>query len=100
MLGVSALHYSTRSREEFQALASACALHLTTSYSCPSISDVFQGVLRISASVQKLSGSLEANPELSVVQREVSIEVKNKTSTLEVTGLLPEVQNRGSRGSI
>ena len=34
------------------------------------------GTLRISGSVQKLSGSLEVNPELSVVQREVSIEVK------------------------
>jgi len=34
------------------------------------------GVPRISGSVCKLSGSLEVYPELSVVQREVSVEVK------------------------
>jgi len=55
------------------------------------------GVLRISGSVWKLSRSLEVNPELSVVQREVSVEVKNKSRALEVTGLFLEVQNRGSR---
>ena len=33
------------------------------------------GVLRISGSVWKLSRNLEVNPELSVVQREMSIEV-------------------------
>jgi len=36
------------------------------------------GTPKITGSVQKLSGSLEVNPELSIVQREVSIEVKIK----------------------
>ena len=40
----SALHYSTWSQEGFQTLASAHALCLTTLYSCPSISDAFQGL--------------------------------------------------------
>jgi len=41
--------------------------------------------------------SLEANLELNVVQREVIIEAKNKARALEVTGLFPEVWNRGLR---
>jgi len=41
MLHVSALHYSTRSQEGFQMLASACALHLTTHYLCLSISGAY-----------------------------------------------------------
>src|SRR5882724_13282602 len=45
----------------------------------------------------ELSESLEVNPELSIVQREVSVEVKNKARALEVTGLFPGVWNRGSR---
>jgi len=36
------------------------------------------GTLRISRSIQKLSRSLEVIPELNIVQREVSVEVKNK----------------------
>jgi len=36
------------------------------------------GVPRISGSIWKFSRSLEVNPELSVVQREVSIEVRIK----------------------
>ena len=36
----------------------------------------------------KLSGSLEVNLELSVAQREVSVEVKNKTRALEVTRII------------
>ena len=55
------------------------------------------GSSKISGSVWKLSGSLEVNLELSIVQREVSIEVKNKARPLEVTRLFPEVQNRGLR---
>src|SRR5882724_8025898 len=42
VLGVSALHYSTRSQEGFQTLASACVLCLTTHYSCLSISGAYQ----------------------------------------------------------
>ena len=34
------------------------------------------GTLKISGNVQKLSRSLEVNPELSIVQREVTVEVK------------------------
>jgi len=41
------------------------------------------GTLRISGSVQEFSGSLEVNPELSIVQREGSIEVKWKARSLE-----------------
>ena len=55
------------------------------------------GIPRISGSVWKLSRSLEVNPELSIVQREVSVEVKNKARALEVTVLIPEVWNRGLR---
>jgi len=40
----SALHYSTWSQEGFWTLASAHALHLTTSYLCMSISDALQGL--------------------------------------------------------
>ena len=40
----SALHYSTWSWEGFRMLASAHALCLTTSYSCPSISGAFWGL--------------------------------------------------------
>jgi len=39
-------------------------------------------------SVWKLSRSSEFNPELSIVQREVSIEVKNKARALEVTRII------------
>jgi len=46
-----------------QTLASAHALHLTTSYLCTSISDVFQG-LQGFQKCQERSGSLEVNPEL------------------------------------
>ena len=46
------------------------------------------GTLRISRSIQKLSGSLEVILELNVVQREVSIEVKNKARSLEVTRII------------
>jgi len=51
----------------------------------------------VSEEIQKCS---EVNPELSIVQREVSIEVKNKARALEVIRLFPEVRNRvqGSRG--
>src|SRR5882724_7782483 len=41
LLGVNALHYSTRNWEGFWTLASACALCLTTHYSCPSISGAY-----------------------------------------------------------
>ena len=41
VLGVSALHYSTGNQEGFWTLASACALHLTANYSCPSISGAY-----------------------------------------------------------
>ena len=51
-----------------------------------------------SGSVWKLSGSSEVNPEPSIVQREVSIEVKTKARSLEVTRDIPEVQNRGFTG--
>ena len=54
---------------------------------------------RMSRSYWKLSRSSEVNLELSIVQREVSVEVKNKARALEVTGLILEVQNRGLRGS-
>jgi len=46
------------------------------------------GTPRISGSVCELSGSSEVNPELSVVQREVSIEVKNKARSLEVIRII------------
>ena len=55
------------------------------------------GTLRISGSIQKLSRSSEVIPELNVVQREVSIEVKNKARALEVTRTRTKVQ--GARGS-
>ena len=55
------------------------------------------GTLRISRSIQKLSGSSEVNPKLSVVQREVRVEVKTKARSLEVTRIILEVQNRGLR---
>jgi len=84
----SALHYSTWSQEGFWKLASAHALHLTTSFSCLSISDAL-GTLRISRSIQKLSGSLEVILELNVVKREVSVEVNNKARSLEVTRIIP-----------
>jgi len=63
--------------ERVSMLASACVLHLTTSYFVQYFRCVL-GVLRISGSVWKLPGSSEVNLELSIVQREVSIEVKNK----------------------
>jgi len=47
-----------------------------------------QWFLRTSRSYRKLSGSSEVNLELSVVQREVSIEVKNKARALEVTRII------------
>jgi len=46
------------------------------------------GTPRISGSVQKLSRSSEVNLELSIVQIEVSIEVKNKARSLEVTRII------------
>ena len=46
------------------------------------------GTPRISGSVQKLSRSSEVNPELSLVQREVSVVVKNKARALEVTRII------------
>jgi len=54
-------------------------------------------VPRISRSVWKFSGSSEVNLELSIVQREVRIEVKSKARALEVSGLFPAVWNRGLR---
>ena len=86
-LDVSALHYSTGSQEGFQTLASAHALCLTTSYSCLSISDAIWR-LRISGSIWKLSRSLEVIPELNVVQSEMSVEVKNKARSLEVSKII------------
>jgi len=83
----SALHNSTWSQEGFQTLASAHALCLTTSYSCLSISDAIWR-LRISGSIWKLSRSLEVIPELNVVQSEMSVEVKNKARSLEVTRII------------
>ena len=56
------------------------------------------GTPRISGSVWKLTGSLEVIPELNVVQREVSIEVKNKARSLEVTRIIsgsPEQRFKG-----
>ena len=50
------------------------------------------GTLRITRSVWKLSGSLEVNLELRIVQREVSIEVKNKARVLDMTNIILEVQ--------
>ena len=47
-----------------------------------------QWFLRTSRSYRKLSGSSEVNLELSVVQREVSVEVKNKARAMEVTGII------------
>jgi len=49
-----------------------------------------------SGSVWKLSGSSEVNPGLSIVQRDEH-RGQSKARALEVTGLFPEVRNRGSR---
>jgi len=46
------------------------------------------GTPRISRGVWKLSGSSEVNLELSVVQREESIEVKYEARSLEVTRII------------
>jgi len=86
MLGVSALHYSTRSWKGFWTLASAHVLDLTTHYSCPSISGVhrkLQGYLEVSGVVWEFI----IYPELSVVQM-WSIEVTNKDRVLEVTNII------------
>src|SRR5882724_11217140 len=58
------------------------------------------GTLRITRSVWKLSGSLEVNLELRIVQREVSIEVKNKARAWEVTRIIsgsPEQRFKGGQ---
>ena len=48
------------------------------------------GTPRISRSVQKLSGSSEVIPALNLVQREVSVEVKTKARSMEVTRIISE----------
>jgi len=83
MMLFSALHYSTGAERGFghwlQLVHSANYLILVSEYfRC------ILGTLRIS--------------ELSVVQREVSVEVKTKAISWEVTGIILEVQNRGFMG--
>jgi len=62
---------------------------------------VFQmcsGTLRISRSVWKLSRSSEVIPELNVVQREGSVEVKYKARSLEWQGFSGSPEQRGLWG--
>jgi len=46
---------------------------------------MFSGDSKDNQKCRKLSRSSEVNQELSIVQREVSVEVKNKARALEVT---------------